>query len=219
MARPKVPLISKRATLELALRIIDEEGLDALSIRRLAKDMGVNAASFYHHFRYKDDILLGAAALALNDVRAPADDTRDWREWLIDNAARYRRALLDHPGLIPVLVKRHPLGIGLAEHDASAATLERQGVPREKIMPLLETLEQLALGAAMYRSAALDAAAAGEVDEGFAHLRAARRANRLPDDALFLIAANGVVDAIVEAPVASASRTRRTRAPSRTGRP
>ena len=44
--------------LEEALRIIDDEGLDALSIRRLADVLGVKGASLYHHFKDKDDRIL-----------------------------------------------------------------------------------------------------------------------------------------------------------------
>ena len=59
--RPKVPLISKRKTLEAALRIIDAEGLESLSVRRLAIELNVNGASLYHHFKNKEEILVGAA--------------------------------------------------------------------------------------------------------------------------------------------------------------
>lgn len=45
MARPKVPLISKRTALEVALDIIDNEGIEALSIRWLAERLAVNGAS------------------------------------------------------------------------------------------------------------------------------------------------------------------------------
>lgn len=50
-------------------RIIDEHGLQGLSIRRLAEALGVNGASLYHHFRNKDEILAGVAELALAEVR------------------------------------------------------------------------------------------------------------------------------------------------------
>jgi len=61
VARPKIPLISKRAALQAALDIIDTEGIDALSIRYLAEKLGVNGASLYHHFQNKDEIVVGAA--------------------------------------------------------------------------------------------------------------------------------------------------------------
>jgi AcrR family transcriptional regulator len=153
MGRPKQALISRRKTLEVALRIIDEEGLEALSIRRLGDELNVRGISLYHHFKSKEHILVGVCELALSDIRTPNTTDTDWREWFIDNAIRYWRALLRHPNLIPVLMRRHPLRIGLAEHNATAGLLAVQGVPPGAIMPLLEGLEALPLGCAIFESA------------------------------------------------------------------
>jgi TetR/AcrR family tetracycline transcriptional repressor len=153
MVRPKKPLISRRATLEMALKIIDEEGLEALSIRRLGRALNIQGISLYYHFKNKDEILLGAGALALSRVRTPDPSDQDWREWLVRNAIEYRKALSRHPNLIPVLMRRHPLRIGLAEHNATAGLLSVQGVPTDAILPLLEALEEVAIGSASYQSA------------------------------------------------------------------
>lgn len=153
MGRPKQALISRRRTLEVALRIIDEEGLDALSIRRLGDELNVRGISLYHHFRSKEHILAGACELALADVRTPHTSNSDWREWLVDNARKYYLALRAHPNLIPILMRRHPLRIGLAEHNATAGLLAVQNVPIGAIMPLMDGLESIALGCAAYQSA------------------------------------------------------------------
>jgi TetR/AcrR family tetracycline transcriptional repressor len=153
MGQPRKALISRRQTLEVALRIIDEEGLDALSIRRLGTELNVHGISLYHHFKSKDDILVGACHLALADVRTPITTNADWRQWLAGIAVEYWKALRAHPNLIPVLMRRHPLRIGLAEHNASAGLLAVQGVPPGAIMPILESLESLALGLAACESA------------------------------------------------------------------
>lgn len=153
MGRPKKPLFNRRKTLEAALRIIDEEGLDALSIRRLGEELNVSGFSLYHHFEDKDAILIGACELALDGIRAPKTPHKDWREWLTDTAVEYWRALRAHPNLIPILTRRHPLRIGMAEHNEAAGLLAIQGVPPRIIMPLLESLEAVALGFASYQSA------------------------------------------------------------------
>ena len=57
-----------------------------------------------------------------------------------DNAIEYYTALRTHPNLIPILMRRHPLRIGLAEHNATAGLLAVQGVPPGAIMSLLEGL-------------------------------------------------------------------------------
>jgi TetR/AcrR family transcriptional regulator, tetracycline repressor protein len=153
MGRPKQPLISRRKTLEVALRIIDQDGLDGLSIRRLGDQLNVRGISLYHHFPSKEHILIGACELALVNVRTPNTSNIDWREWLVRNSIEYWRALRRHPNLIPILMRRHPLRIGLSEHNATAGLLAVQGVPPGAIMPLLEGLESLALGCAAYESA------------------------------------------------------------------
>jgi TetR/AcrR family tetracycline transcriptional repressor len=199
VARPKTPLISRRNTLEVALEIVDAEGLDALSIRRLATELKVNGASLYHHFANKDEILAGVAQLALADVRTPTDPDAEWREWLLRNVLNYRQALKMHPHLIPVLVKRHPLRIGLAEHNASAALLAVKGVPRGAILPVLEALEQLAIGSVLYDSAVeLDEHPEAWKDE-YPHLYQLGQQAALDQDELFEVMARAVIDAVVDA--------------------
>jgi AcrR family transcriptional regulator len=56
MARPSKPLIRRDAVVEASLRIIDTEGLDALSLPRLARELNVHPPSLYHHFEDKAEI-------------------------------------------------------------------------------------------------------------------------------------------------------------------
>ena len=149
MARPKVPLISRRKALEAALEIVDREGLAALSIRRLGEALNVNGASLYHHFKNKEDILVGVTQLALADVTSPRSEGDSWRVWLPMNAYRTRQALVSHPGLIPVMLRRAPLGIDAKGVEASIKHLEQEGVPIEAVAPLMESLEILAIVSAL----------------------------------------------------------------------
>ena len=130
---------------EAALGIIDNEGLKALSIRRLGEVNNVNGASLYHHFASKDEILVGVTQLALADVTAPRSDSDNWRVWLPLNAYRTRQALIAHPELIPIMLRRVPLGIGSEEVEASVARLRAEGVELSVIAPLMESFELLAI--------------------------------------------------------------------------
>ncbi len=152
MGRPKVPLISRRGAFEVALDIIDREGIEALSIRRLADAMSINGASLYYHFENKDEIVVGAAKLALEEVRTPQRHDEPWRVWLVRNARRLRAAFLEHPHLLPVMVRREALGIGSAQLDATVARLEEEGVPVGAIAPMLEALELYAISSAMHEA-------------------------------------------------------------------
>lgn len=164
MVRPKVPLISRHNALIVALRIIDEEGLDALSIRRLATELGVNGASLYHHFRSKEEILTGVVELALAEVRGAGESPEGWRQWLPENARRFREALLAHPALLPLVAQRFD-GVGTCLLDASAARLMSEGMPVGAVMPLLDALAAFAISSAMHETrggAARDRLAADE---------------------------------------------------------
>ena len=150
MVRPKVALISRRKVLETALTIIDQDGLAGLSIRRLADALGVNGASLYHHFENKDEILVGAAELALSEVPTPDESEDNWRHWMSQNARNLRNALLEHPGLVPLIVSKRSLGMGVGMLDTSAERLMAEGVPSAAVMPLLDALELFAIGSALH---------------------------------------------------------------------
>ena len=199
MGRPKKALISRRKTLEVALRIIDEEGLDALSIRRLGHELKIRGISLYYHFDSKEHILVGACELALEEVRTPLTPNIDWREWLVDNARKYYQALLAHPNLIPILMRRHPLRIGLSEHNSTAGLLAVQGVPVGAIMPLMDSLESIALGCAAYQSAVIADTNTDDWEEAYPFLFHVRRNAAVPYAAEFEALAQVAVDAILGA--------------------
>ena len=198
MGRPNKALISRTDTLKVALRIIDQEGLDELSIRRLGRELNVQGISLYHHFKNKDEILAGVCALALSDVRTPNTNDTDWREWLYQNAVAYRRTLQAHPNLIPVLMRRHPLRIGLAEHNATAGLLAVQGVPAGAIMPLVEALEELALGSASYQSAVDKDEHSDLWKESYPYLYHLSKKTVLSKDRIFELIARAAIEAIMD---------------------
>jgi AcrR family transcriptional regulator len=197
MGRPKQALISRRKTLEVALRIIDEEGLDALSIRRLGDELNVRGISLYHHFKSKEHILVGVCELALSDVRTPSTANVDWHDWLTRNATAYYTALRAHPNLIPILMRRHPLRIGLAEHNATAGLLAVQGVPPGAIMALLDGTESLALGCAAYESAVESDKGEDDWSAAYPFLYHVSRNRELPQARTFEVMVRAVVDSII----------------------
>ncbi len=198
VARPRVPLISRRKALEAALKIIDQKGLGALSIRRLADELGVTGASLYHHFANKEAIVVGAAELALAEVRTPEEADEPWREWLPRNARGLRNALLAHPELIPVIVQRRALGVGAQMLDTSAARLIEEGVPSGAVMPLLDALELFAVGSALHESQgeAVEHGAAVDVYPALAKVMADRG---LSSDDIFELVTASILDAIDQA--------------------
>ncbi|MEV7024427.1 TetR/AcrR family transcriptional regulator [Kitasatospora sp. NPDC093558] len=68
MARPRTPLLSRERIVAAALRLIDAEGLDALSTRRLATELSVSGPSLYNHFATKDDLLDAVVDTVIGEV-------------------------------------------------------------------------------------------------------------------------------------------------------
>jgi TetR/AcrR family tetracycline transcriptional repressor len=210
VARPKIPLISRRKALDAALKIMDTEGLDALSIRRLADELGVNGASLYHHFANKEEILVGATEIALAEVRTPTATDEEWRTWLPRNSRILRRAMLDHPELVPIIVRKGEMGMGMGMLDSSASRLVDEGVPIGAIMPLIDALEMFAIGSAIHETRG---------DDGDVHtlprnsvFAKAAKARVLSADEVYEVVSRAILDAIetaVAAKLAAAGPTRR----------
>ncbi|MEV0093070.1 TetR/AcrR family transcriptional regulator C-terminal domain-containing protein [Streptomyces sp. NPDC050738] len=133
MARPRKPLLSRERIVETAGALVDAEGLDAVSTRRLAAELGVSGPSLYNHFRNKDEILdavADALSARIDLSMFEEGDARDWRGALHDWAVSYRAVLTDHPHVVPVLARgpgRRPAGLRVA--DAVFGAMVRAGWP------------------------------------------------------------------------------------------
>lgn len=194
MARPRKPLISRRGVLEAALRIVDDEGLDSLSIRRLGDELGVNGASLYHHFSGgKDEILVGAAQLALVGVADDPDPDVPWRPWLKSMANRYRDALAAHPAIVPIAIRRQEVGLGIDEFETAAARLLRGGLPSAAVVPLLDSIEMFIVGSALHQSGSGGMVARKEVSTGPVMSKVLHDAGLGPEAVFDL-----VIDSIIE---------------------
>lgn len=123
-----------------ALDLLDELGLGAVSTRQLAKRLGVEQPSLYHHFRNKASLLQAMAEAAMvSHAAAPLPTpSDDWRDWLAENSRSFRRALLAHRDGARLHAGTAPQGAdlsralhkleflvsaGLPEHDARIAML------------------------------------------------------------------------------------------------
>lgn len=99
-AQGDLPPITRRGVLDAAIAVVRAEGVDALSVRRVASDLGVWPTTIYHHVGGTKEGLL---ALTLDELaatlRLPEVDDRPWREMLVEFAWELHRALLPYPGV------------------------------------------------------------------------------------------------------------------------
>src|SRR5262249_38730721 len=105
LERPRREPLSRQRIIAAALRIMDEEGLGAGTMRRVGRELGREARSLYNPVRDKDDILDGIAEGVLGEFRFQRAEG-DWAESARMAAREFRRLLLAHPGVMTLLTER-----------------------------------------------------------------------------------------------------------------
>lgn len=101
--------LDREAVLRAAIALIDDEGLDALTMRSLADRLEVVPMALYRHVRNKDDLIDGVLDRAAAEVRLPTDDL-GWRDGLAALARSIRDTMLRHPAVAARVIDRPSLG-------------------------------------------------------------------------------------------------------------
>jgi TetR/AcrR family transcriptional regulator, tetracycline repressor protein len=100
------PRLSKRAVTDRALKLADADGLDTLTIRKLAQDLGVTPMALYWHFRSKEDLLEGVAERVWGEIDVNVDPSAPWPDQLAGLLKSLVSVLRAHPSA-PRLVLEH----------------------------------------------------------------------------------------------------------------
>jgi AcrR family transcriptional regulator len=105
---PRLPL-SRDRVVRAALRVMDEEGLEAVTMRRIGRELGVEAMSLYNHVRDKEDLFQGVIEAVLAEFRfEPTGE--DWLTQAKTAAGEWRRLLRAHPNVVHLMLEnKHPL--------------------------------------------------------------------------------------------------------------
>src|SRR5690348_4652862 len=105
--------VSRSVILQAALKIIDRDGVDALSMRRLSEEVGRDPTVLYRHVPGKAALLDGVAEIVLSQLQVDTTD-HDWVGQLRTVAHEFRRLAVTHPNVVPLLVTR-PLATPLGQ--------------------------------------------------------------------------------------------------------
>ena len=123
---PRVPL-SRERMLSAATVLADTGGIEALSMRRLAQELGVKAMSLYNHVADKDEIVDGIVDLVFAEIVVPAD-LADWKATMRARGDSVHQALLRHPWASSLMQSRTNPGPGtLRHHDTVIGSLRAAG--------------------------------------------------------------------------------------------
>src|SRR5215208_3670812 len=99
--------LSRRRILEAAVRFVDREGLEALSMRKLGSELGVEAMSLYNHVPNKGALLDGMVEVLLGELEVPPED-EGWERRVREAYRAFRRLAHEHPNVCPLLITTRP---------------------------------------------------------------------------------------------------------------
>src|SRR5918994_2302432 len=149
MAAVKRRPLSRRRILEAAVRFADREGLEALTMRKLGAELGVEAMSLYNHVPNKSALLDGMVEVLLGELRVPPEN-HSWEERVRQGYRAFRRLAHEHPNVFPLLVNRPPEtmdGVWLVEEFLQ--TLREAGFGRGAALHAFRSLSSYTFGYAM----------------------------------------------------------------------
>jgi TetR/AcrR family tetracycline transcriptional repressor len=126
MASRRTPL-SRDRVLRAALDLVDREGVDALTMRRLGRELGVEAMSIYGYVDSKGDLIEGVVEQVFRQMPLIVPGPGRWQDRLRRHAGAYRSVLLDHPNAVR-LVARRPLNTEGTAAFVDSALAELRGL-------------------------------------------------------------------------------------------
>jgi len=167
--------LSRELILRSTLAIVDSDGLEGLTIRKLAAALGVTPMAIYRHYKNKTEIEDELVDLVVGNYDVTNHEAEDWREWLAQSYLLMRKALCEHPGIIPLLNGAiYQAGNALAVMEKILAVLCRAGLPAERAARLFHTAMAYTIGAVVLMGHGSGLAATDGDDEEQLRQRKAR---------------------------------------------
>ena len=147
--------LSRDKILRAALAIVDEVGLDGLTVRGLTARLGVTPMAIYRHFESKGEILDCLLEVVIADAAPTAHSTSQPRAWLVESFTRMYDALREHSAVIPLLGTSASWGFAAFEQvEAVFTVLEGAGLRPEEATRTFHALIAYTVGAAALQNAA-----------------------------------------------------------------
>ena len=137
--------------LRAASALADEGGIEALSMRKLAKELGVEAMSLYNHVANKDDILGGMVDIVMGEIELPAAGA-DWKNAIRRTARSAYEVLLGHPWAASLVLTGPGLSYARLRYmDAILGSLRRGGFSAEMTDHAYHALDSHIMGFTLWQ--------------------------------------------------------------------
>lgn len=145
--------LTQEAIVDAALRVLEHQGADGLSMRRVAEELGTGPASLYWHVANKDELINLLVDRVASEIQVPAPDPERWQEQLKEWMLQARRVFKRYPGVAVLTLGRIPVGPNLVRWtEWLLALLRGAGIP-DRIAAYAGDLGGMYLGASAYEDA------------------------------------------------------------------
>lgn len=124
MKQVKFRSLSQEKICQAAMEVINTEGLEELSMRRLAAELHVKAASLYNHVKNKSELLDLIQESLFKQLLLPKEQS-NWQKYLYEFANSMRDGLLQFPHVVPLFATRPSVGVAALEQTEQAFTVLR----------------------------------------------------------------------------------------------
>jgi AcrR family transcriptional regulator len=142
--------LTRDSILDAAIELLDRDGLDNLSMRRLGAALGVEAMSLYNHIPSKSELLDGIHERILLSLEPPTN-TRTWQSFCRHQAYALHRALLTHPHAIPLFATRPAATPAAIVHlNRYLEVLIRAGFKPFDALSVVQLVAQIVVGHTMW---------------------------------------------------------------------
>ena len=147
--------LSRGRILDAALRLVDEEGMGALSMRRLGAELGVNPMSIYHHLPGKGAVISGLVELVFSGMRVRYSNGSPWQDQVRAWAETYRDLVRSHPNLVLEIVSSAAAVTEavLLVNEPLYAALDEAGLPPAEVVVVADSVVDFVHGFAIAEGA------------------------------------------------------------------
>jgi TetR/AcrR family tetracycline transcriptional repressor len=172
---PRTAPLDRATIVRTALALLDEVGIDGLSTRRLAAELGIKSSSLYWHFKDKGELLNEMSGAMFEEcLQRPEGDAPDfdWAEWLSDGARAIRKTALSRRDGAQVMARPRPKAPNTRiSFEVNVKTVMRSGLADMEARLTMQALRRYAIGAALQEQATPETARQSGIvvagEEGF----------------------------------------------------
>ena len=172
---PHRRLLGRDQILREAVRLIDEEGRDRLTMRRLGSELGVEAMALYRYIPGREQLLDGVVEYVMNELYQETmtqELPNSWQEYLQQMAHGVRSIAVAHPKVFPLVATRPPAAPWLRPPlrslrwvEGFLSSLQRFGFTNAKCVGIYRAFSTFLLGHLLLESATLDLGAEDELED------------------------------------------------------